>query len=186
MENERDLAKLPDNLPVPKDDGLADHLTGMSLPKMELANSNGGKTALNITTNSTRIFYCYPMTCETDEQPPDWDKIAGARGCTPQTLSIKHSACELQEINAEPIGISTQTGEKVISEAARIGIKHTVLSDYELKLTNALNLPTFQIGTQTYLKRLTMIVRDNTIIKTFYPIFPPDKHIFEVIAWLKN
>ena len=35
------------------------------------------------------------------------------------------------------------------------------------------------------MKRLTLIVRNNTIEHVFYPVFPPDKHAEEVIAWLK-
>ena len=37
----------------------------------------------------------------------------------------------------------------------------------------------------TLLKRLTLIVKDGRIEHVFYPVFPPDKHADEVIAWLK-
>lgn len=33
---------LPPNLPVPEDDGAADHLEGMALPNLRLASSFGG------------------------------------------------------------------------------------------------------------------------------------------------
>jgi len=36
------------------------------------------------------------------------------------------------------------------------------------------------------LKRLTLILYDGRIEKVFYPVFPPDRHAEEVIAWLKN
>lgn len=35
-------------------------------------------------------------------------------------------------------------------------------------------------------KRITLIVKDGLIIKTFYPVFPPDKNAEEVLAWLSN
>ena len=37
---------LPDDLPAPTDDGAADHLTGMSLPAIELEATDGRRVAL--------------------------------------------------------------------------------------------------------------------------------------------
>ncbi|HEU5323601.1 MAG TPA: peroxiredoxin, partial [Methylomirabilota bacterium] len=34
-------------------------------------------------------------------------------------------------------------------------------------------------------KRLTLVVDDGAISKVFYPVFPPDTHADEVLAWLK-
>jgi hypothetical protein len=56
------------------------------------------------------------------------------------------------------------------------------LSDEKLTLTRALNLPTFS----TELKRMALVIDDNTITKVFYPVFPPDKNAAEVIAWLQR
>ena len=36
-----DVYSLPANLPVPEDDGAADHLTGRELPDLTLASSQG-------------------------------------------------------------------------------------------------------------------------------------------------
>jgi peroxiredoxin len=61
-----------------------------------------------------------------------------------------------------------------------------VLSDEQLAFTRALKLPTFTVDGMTLMKRLTLIIRDNRIEQVFYPVFPPDKHADEVIAWLKK
>jgi len=37
---------------------------------------------------------------------------------------------------------------------------------------------------RTLCKRLTLIARDGTIVRTFYPVFPPDRAPEQVIAWL--
>jgi peroxiredoxin (alkyl hydroperoxide reductase subunit C) len=42
------------------------------------------------------------------------------------------------------------------------------LSDEKLTLTRALNLPTFS----TELKRMALVIDDNTITKVFYPVLP--------------
>ena len=54
-----------------------------------------------------------------------------------------------------------------------------------LAFTHALKLPTFTVEGMTLMKRLTLVVRNNRIEHVFYPVFPPDKHADEVIAWLK-
>ena len=61
-----------------------------------------------------------------------------------------------------------------------------VLSDEKLAFAHALRLPTFTVERMTLLKRLTLIVRNGKVDHVFYPVFPPDKHAEEVIAWLKK
>jgi peroxiredoxin len=55
-----------------------------------------------------------------------------------------------------------------------------------MEFAHALNLPTFTAGGMTLLKRLTLIARNGRIEHVFYPVFPPDTHAEEVIAWLKK
>ena len=35
-------------------------------------------------------------------------------------------------------------------------------------------------------RRVTLVLRDGTVEKVFYPVFPPDRNAAEVIAWLKG
>jgi peroxiredoxin len=35
------------------------------------------------------------------------------------------------------------------------------------------------------IKRLTLVIVNGVIQKVFYPVFPPDKNVDDVIAWLK-
>jgi len=67
-----------------------------------------------------------------------------------------------------------------------------LLSNAGLTLTGALRLPTFGVevgpayeggGRRTMLKRLTLVIRDGVVEKVFYPVFPPDAHAEEVLAW---
>ena len=61
-----------------------------------------------------------------------------------------------------------------------------LLSDEHFAFIKALRLPTFTVDGMTLNKRLTLIVRNGHIEQVFYPVFPPDKHADEVIAWLKK
>jgi len=68
----------------------------------------------------------------------------------------------------------------------RLEVPFEVLSDEHLAFAHALKLPTFTADGMTLLKRLTLVVRNGRIEHVFYPVFPPDKHAEEVIAWLKR
>jgi peroxiredoxin len=67
----------------------------------------------------------------------------------------------------------------------RLEVPFEVLSDEHFAFIKALKLPTFTVDGMTLNKRLTLIARNGQIEQVFYPVFPPDKHADEVIAWLK-
>jgi peroxiredoxin len=58
-----------------------------------------------------------------------------------------------------------------------------VLSDAELHLTRALDLPTFEVDGAVLIKRLTLVIRDGSVEHVFYPVFPPDTHAETVLDW---
>jgi len=68
----------------------------------------------------------------------------------------------------------------------RLKIPFDVVSDYYLEFKKILNLPSFSINNKVYLKRTTLILEKLIIKKIFYPIFSPDKHVYDVIRWLKK
>ena len=67
----------------------------------------------------------------------------------------------------------------------RLKVPFEVLSDAAMTLVRALTLPTFTAGGMTLIKRLTIVASAGRIEHVFYPVFPPDTHAEEVIAWLK-
>jgi peroxiredoxin len=60
------------------------------------------------------------------------------------------------------------------------------LSDFGLSFADTLKLPTFKIGGQRFIKRVTLVSKLGKIVKVFYPVFPPDSDANEVIAWLRK
>jgi len=185
MEQQTNL-DLPPNLPVPKDDGGARHLTGMSLPDLELPSTANRKVNLSKVTAPRIVVYAYPMTGRPDRKlPQGWDDIPGARGCTPETCGFRDHHKDLAKLRAEVFGVSTQSTEYQQEMVKRLEVPFEVLSDEHFALTDALRLPTFTVEGMRLIKRLTLVVRNNEIEHVFYPVFPPDKHAEEVIAWLK-
>jgi hypothetical protein len=81
-----DYRALPRDLPVPVDDGAADHLPGTTLPPVILHSTAGGEVALDQLPPGRTLIYVYPMTGRPGVALPEgWDQIPGARGCTPES-----------------------------------------------------------------------------------------------------
>ena len=187
MQQPPNLNELPANLPVPKDDGGARHLKGMAMPDVELPSTSNRRVNLAKVAAPRLVVYAYPMTGRPDRVlPQGWDDIPGARGCTPETCGFRDHHKDLAKLGAEVFGLSTQSTEYQQEMVTRLQVPFEVLSDEHFALTRALRLPTFTVEGMTLLKRLTLIVRNTQIEQVFYPVFPPDKHADEVIAWLKQ
>ena len=178
------LYQLPDDLPVPIDDGACDHLQGMSLPSLLLETSSGNSLDLSQEKDIVVIFF-YPMIGSPDSPPmEDWNDIPGARGCTPQICSFRDSYNELKELGARIFGASAQVIEEQSEAAVRLELPFELLNDSAFKLTESLKLPTFEYQEVKMIKRLTLVMVDGVIRKVFYPVFPPNENVNHVIFWL--
>ncbi|MBV9591070.1 MAG: peroxiredoxin [Hyphomicrobiales bacterium] len=177
---------LPPNLPRPADDGAAAHLVGMAMPTLALASTRGGSVELSSLRASRTVIYCYPMTGVPGKALPEgWDMIPGARGCTPQSCGFRDHHAELAELGAEVFGLSTQSTAYQKEMSERLHLPFAVLSDAKFKLCDALRLPTFEVEGTRLIKRITLIVRDGRIEHVFYPVFPPDESVDQVLRWLR-
>jgi peroxiredoxin len=172
---------LPEDLPVPEDDGAADHLVGLSMPDLELPSSRG---VVNV--RDFDVLYVYPRTGRPGRpMPPGWDDIPGARGCTPQSCAFRDHAAELDEFGATVAGLSAQTLDDQVEFAERNRMPFPIISDGGLELARVLRLPTFDVQGLTLYKRLALIATGATIVTVFYPVFPPDRNAEDVLAWLR-
>jgi peroxiredoxin len=173
-----DVYTLPPNLPVPQDDGGADHLTGQELPDLVLESSQG-----SVNVRDFDVVYVYPRSGRPD-QPllPGWDETPGARGCTPESCAFRDLYAEL---GVRVAGLSVQSLDDQLEFAERNRMPFPVISDPDRKLGAALALPTFEIAGLTLYKRITLVSEDARIVKVFYPVFPPDQNARDVLAWLR-
>lgn len=181
-----DPNRLPPDLPAPVDDGAADHLAGMKLPDVALTASDGRTLSLARLPGRTVVF-AYPRTGEPGKAAltDDWDTIPGARGCTPQACNFRdHHADLTQRGVAQVFGLSTQASDYQREAAERLHLPFLLLSDRHRAFALACRLPTFEAGGQTLLKRLTLVIDDGRVTTAFYPVFPPDRSVWTVLAWL--
>jgi peroxiredoxin len=182
-----DPTALPGDLPVPQDDGAADHLSGLQLPAVALPSTSGEHVRLDRLGHGRTVLYAYPMTGTPGVDPPDgWDQIPGARGCTPESCGFRDHHADLAHAGAGVYGISTQTTEQQREAAERLRLPFELLSDAAHALSSAMRLPTMEVAGVTMLKRLTLVVRDGRVEHVFYPVFPPDAHAAEVLGWLRS
>ncbi len=174
-------------IPAPIDDGGADHLKGMTVPPVSLHATNDMSVVLSELAGRVVVF-AYPRTGEPGKIAlvDDWDMIPGARGCTPQTCAFRDLFAELKAGGAQHVfGVSTQPNDYQTEMAGRLHLPFPVLSDHDLELAKALDLPTMEAGGETLLKRMALIIDDAVITHVFYPVFPPDRNAGDVLAWLK-
>lgn len=182
----KQLNVLPEGLPVPVDDGLADHLEGMHLPQLTLTSTSGASVGL-ATLQNKLVIYVYPLTGRPEIALPEgWDEIPGARGCTPQACDFSNHYLELQHLNTMVYGLSSQTTDYQAELKTRLHLPFDLLSDSTFQLKKTLNLPIFTVGELLLYKRLTLITDKSVIRKVFYPVFPPNENARQVIDWLKS
>ncbi|HEX3238114.1 MAG TPA: peroxiredoxin [Gaiellaceae bacterium] len=174
-----DVYTLPAELPVPEDDGSADHLTGLELPDLELDSSQGG-----VNVRDFAVIYVYPRSGRPGVPSlPGWDETPGARGCTPQSCAFRDL---YPDLGVPVAGLSAQTLDDQLEFAERNRMPFPVIADPDRQLAAALRLPTFQIAGHALYKRLTLVAEHGRIVKVFYPVFPPDANAGEVLAYLRS
>jgi peroxiredoxin len=184
-----DPTVLPPGLPVPEDDGAADHLPGMPVPDVALPSTARTSVRLDEASAQGRVVvFAYPRTSRPGEPPlvADWDAIPGARGCTPEACAIRDVHAELRRAGATVFGLSTQPVAEQQEVVRRLGLPYPLLSDAALKLTGALRLPTFEASGLVLLRRLTLVLGRGTVEHVVYPVFPPDEHPAEMLDWLRR
>jgi peroxiredoxin len=173
---------LPEGLPVPEDDGAADHLGGLELPSLVLESSRGP-----VDVREFEVLYVYPRSGRPGVPLlPGWDEIPGARGCTPQSCAFRDHAAELRDLGARVAGLSAQTLDDQREFAERNRMPFPVIADPERRLGAALGLPTFDVEGLTLYKRLAIVAESARIVKVFYPVFPPDRNAADVVEWLQS
>jgi peroxiredoxin len=177
---------LPPDLPVPEDDGAADHLPGTRLPALVL-DSSAGLVDLAELAARRLVLYVYPRAGRPGRPSlPGWDEIPGARGCTPQSCAFRDHEGELRDLGARVAGLSAQTLDDQVEFAERNHIPYPVIADPERVLGGTIGLPTFDVAGETLYKRLALVAEAGEIVKVFYPVFPPDRNAADVVAWLST
>ena len=112
---------LPPDLPVPEDDGGADHLPGLGDPGRSCSTRRRGRSTSRELALERAVLYVYPRTGTpgVDRCSEGWDAYPGARGCTPQSCGFRDHAPSWRSFGARVAGLSAQTLAEQIEFAER-------------------------------------------------------------------
>ena len=87
---------LPPDLPVPADDGGADHLPGAPIPALDARLVAGARSTSPSSQRSAASSTSIRAPARRGStRPTGWDAFPGARGCTPQSCAFRDHAAEL-------------------------------------------------------------------------------------------
>lgn len=184
----RNIYDLPVDLPQPIDDGGCNHLTGLSLPSIELKATTSGTVNVADMSHKPCVLFIFPRAgspLEPNTNQDLWDQTPGARGCTPQSCSFRDLFSEFKDLGYSVFGLSMQNSVVQKEITQRNELPFPILSDDNYLLTEALRLPTFVFKGERLIKRMALVIRDGKIQKVFYPVFPPDKNAADVLFWLR-
>ena len=174
---------------MPKDDGACDHLRGATTPFISLPSTAKSSEQIDLSKlPGCTIVFCYPRTGAPNETvPASWDAIPGARGCTPQACSFRDNLPALKAAGVQHLfGLSTQDTAYQTEVRERLHLPYDLLSDDKGKFREALRLPTFDWEGKKVIRRLTLAVEEGKIIECWYPVFPPDANVRQVLEWLQK
>ncbi|QNE46369.1 peroxiredoxin [Glaciihabitans sp. INWT7] len=155
------------------------------LPAVSLRATFGSNVDLSALSGRT-VLYVYPRTGRPGTEAPEgWDVIPGARGCTPEACAFRDHFAELRAAGVTRVfGVSTQDSDYQSEAVERLSLPFALLSDPGLLLADALDLPTFVAGAETFYRRLTIVANGSTIERVFFPVDDPQNHASQIVEWL--
>ncbi|MEU1148613.1 winged helix-turn-helix transcriptional regulator [Streptomyces sp. NPDC005863] len=147
-------------------------LLGTRVPELQLAGHEGELRDPVATGTPWTVLYCFPGAyARQDAYPPGWAGIPGARGCTLESCTYRDRLAEFTAAGATVQGVSSQRPDEQRAFAEKEGLRFPLLSDAGLALTAALRLPTFRAAGVSRMKRLTLVVdRDRVVRDVQYPV----------------
>ena len=83
-----------------------------------------------------------------------------------------------------PIGISSQSRMGQERVVVMNGLLHTLLSDSDFELAEALGLPTFTRDGERFYQRLVLVASGGVIRKVFFPVSNALRSPAQALAWL--
>jgi DNA-binding HxlR family transcriptional regulator/peroxiredoxin len=159
-------------------------LVGTRVPEVVLRDT-AGEPAEPVAREGWTVLYCFPGAYAPGARafPPDWGTIPGAAGCTLESCAYRDRMPEFTRRGATVHGVSTQRPDELAAFADHQHIPFGLLSDNGLQLATALRLPTFRAAGTDRLKRLTLLVGADRVVRSvLYPVEDPTGSVEDALA----
>ena len=179
----------PTTSPSRVDDGAADHLAGAPLPRP------GWRSRRPMAAGSSRRRSPAAPSSTPTRGPggpgqallaDDWDLIPGARGCTPETCGFRDHHAELLD-GRRRVGVrALDPGHRLSSASwpSGSGCRSRSSRTPSWRSPRRCGCRPSRSPARTLIKRLTLLVREGSIERVWYPVFPPDRHASEVLEYV--
>ncbi len=131
------------------------------------------------------VLYCFPGADGPGGRfyPPGWGDIPGATGCTLESTTFRDRYAAFVAAGATVHGVSTQRPDQLAAFADHAGLPFDLLSDVDLRLAASLRLPTFRAAGVDRLKRLTLLVdADRVVRRVLFPVTDPAGSVDDALA----
>lgn len=126
------------------------------------------------------VVYFYPgCVCS-----PQDDYQTPARDFA-QHLAFSRARADLLATGYAAVGVSSQPTETQRRAVADARIGHPLLSDRELKLATALELPTFSLDHGDWYCRLVLVLECARIAAVFHPVANASSSASEALEWIR-
>ncbi|OPG07624.1 HxlR family transcriptional regulator [Streptomyces sp. GKU 895] len=147
-------------------------LIGTPLPELRLLDDHGELRDPVADGTPYTVLYGFPGAyARADSYPPGWSDIPGAPGCTLESCTYRDRRPDFAAAGATVHGVSTQRPDEQRAFAQKENLGFPLLSDADLSLIAALRLPTFRAAGASRLKRLTLVVdRERVVRDVQYPV----------------
>jgi peroxiredoxin len=160
--------------------GVADRLTGASIPAVYLDSSGGQQLNLHqFACGFHLVIYLY-AGC--NRSPEDGENTALMDAI--QHRAFRDHQPDLEARGYRALGISSQPVKT--QNRARIDnrLAHSLFSDPRLQLDEKLGLPTFPAEGRAGYRRLTLVTHGAYIVKVFFPVSSAARSAAQAIAWM--
>jgi peroxiredoxin len=149
-------------------------LVGRAIPALNLMTSAGTPFELSCEMDEAAVLYVFPGAASSD--------CVAADGA--QHRAFDRHREDLRERSLKVFGLSSESERSQRLRVLEHRVCHTLVSDPQLQLGRALELPTFTDEGTTCYRRLTIVAVDGRIVKAFFPVESPQRSASQVLCWL--
>jgi peroxiredoxin len=163
-------------------------LVGTRVPQLRLPASDESEQD-PVTHDAWTVLYCFPgaFAPAPNAYPRNWRDVPGASGCTLESTTYRDHAATFAEAGTAVRGVSTQRPDQLEAFAQHADLPFTLLSDQDSRLSAALRLPTFRAAGQLRLKRLTLILDSDRLIRSVqFPIADPAASVKDALDTIQH
>ncbi|MCA5891805.1 winged helix-turn-helix transcriptional regulator [Isoptericola sp. NEAU-Y5] len=158
-------------------------LAGTRVPDVGLEAHDGTEVRL-VDPEAWTVLFFFPGAYAPGSAgyPPRWGEVPGTGGCTLECVTYGRRHAALVGAGARVLGVSTQHPEQLAAFAAHAELPYRLASDQDGLASSALRLPVFRAGGSDRLKRVTLLVDPEGVVRHLQaPVTDPAQSVDDAL-----